>query len=366
MMDEKGCIVFVQKRPHKAGAQTCLARLLANDRIRRMNPVLVVSQAGWLTRECERLGVPFIERGFPSSRSIPARLFGNAMFAGDVRRRLQRMGMRPVIVQANDHLEGLLALSLAKATGSRAAMFLRSPGMSRQDYVKYRCGNFDMLSAVGEELHERAKGWDRDKEILLIHDGVYPSEFGPPKPKAASFPVRLLVIGSPLDWKGWADMTGALFILSGEMALPPIEVDFTGEMPDPARNDLKLGRLKEIKYNFIGRVEGFRELVLKYDLVVNPTWHESFGMAAVETIAAGVPLLSSRTGIIEQVIDHPHMLFNPKDPASLARALGNLMTNWDSLDVDVSVQQRNILEKFNLEGSVDKLMSCYGRLIDGR
>lgn len=244
-----------------------------------------------------------------------------------------------------------------------SAIFLRSPGMTRDDYFKYRCHQYDLIIAVGDELQQRAQAWDPSRTIKLIHDGICADEFAPPKPKAAVFPERLLVIGSPLDWKGWADLTEALWQLEQEGAWPDLDLDFTGAEPEPARNDLKRGRLKPSRCHFLGRVENFREMVLRYDLVVNPTRMESFGMAAVEVVAAGVPLLSSRTGIIEQVIEQPEFLFAPHRPAELARALQYLRSHWPRLEIGVAKGQANIRARFLIDHAVRKLSAEYERLL---
>lgn len=355
-------VLFVQKRTHRAGAQTCLARLLRHPDMRAWAPALVCSQPGWLTQDCERHGTPvFVER-FPSSRSLGARLAGNASFARRVARQLAARNLRPAIIHANDHLEGLLALELAKCLDAKRAIFLRSPGMTRDDYFKYRCPDFDLIIAVGDELCRRARGWDPQRDIRLIHDGIESSEFAEPKAKAAGFPRRILVIGSPLDWKGWADLTEAAWLLERENALDGVQFDFTGGAPDPARNDLKLARLQRVRCNFLGRVEDFRDLVRGYNLVINPTRMESFGMAAVETVAAGVPLLSSRTGIIEQVIEQPEFLFPPNQPSQLAAALRNLSANWPRLRFDHARAHSNIRARFLVDNAVTRITECYREL----
>jgi glycosyltransferase involved in cell wall biosynthesis len=173
------------------------------------------------------------------------------------------------------------------------------------------------------------------------------------------FPNRILVIGSPLDWKGWADLTEALFLMHSEGSLPELKFDFTGDRPDPALNDLKLERLPKGRFNFLGRVEQFCDLVRQYDLVINPTRQESFGMAAIEVLFAGVPLLSSRTGIIEQALENPAFLFPPNQPQQLAASLKNLLCNWTSLDSSVVKAQDNIRRNFLVDSSVAKLCDAY-------
>ncbi|RMF83584.1 MAG: hypothetical protein D6736_21235, partial [Nitrospinota bacterium] len=204
-------IVFLQKRAHKAGAQASLARLLRHPRLQALSPVLLTGQKGWLTAECDSIGIRYLIHPFPSSRSLAGRLFQNFLFVARVGRRLAALGIRPRIVHANDHPEGLLALRLARWCGARSAIFLRSGGMSRRDYEKYRCHAYDLIMAVGEELQQRVQAWDPQREILLVPNALYDSEFFPPKPKALAFPRQWLVIGTPHVQKGWADLIDALY-----------------------------------------------------------------------------------------------------------------------------------------------------------
>jgi len=354
--------LFLQKRAHRAGAQTCLARMLRHPGMRPWNPVLVCSESGWLTAECERHGITVLIEPFPSSRAITARLWGNAAFARRVAAQVAALPGTPTIVHANDHWEGLIGLAVAATLRARTVMHLRSPGMCVSDYHKYRCGNYDAIVAVGDEIQARAQRWEPNKPIRLVHDGLEPSEFMLPKPMAAAFPKRVLVLGSPLDWKGWADLTEALFQLEQAGVLPDMQFDFTGSRPDPEHNDLRLGRLRRAQCRFLGRVEQFRDLVLGYELAIHPSRMETFAMAAAEVLAAGVPLLTTRTGILEQVQEQAAWLVPPHQPAVLAAGLCNLMENWASLDAGVARCQANLRAKFLVDHCVAKLTAEFTRL----
>jgi hypothetical protein len=356
-------VLFVQNRTHRAGAQTCLARLLQTKEIRQRNPALLCSPGGWLVEEAMRQGVEVLQEKFNRSRSIVSRLYGNAAFARRTVRELKSRGIRPVIVQANDHTEGLLALETAKLIVARSAICLRSPTMTRDDYFKYRCHRFDFVSAVGDDIHRRAQSWDPSREIALIHDGILKEELEMVKPKATNVPRRVLVIGSPTDWKGWADLTEALFRLEQEGVLPAMQFDFTGVQPDRSRNDLKLERLRAARCTFLGRVDKFRDLVVSYDLAINPSRMETFGMAAIEVLAAGIPLLSSRTGVMEQVQEISSMLFDPGQPEQLAAALKRLLRDWPALDFGVDRCQDNIRRRFLIDYSARRLESAYMQLL---
>jgi glycosyltransferase involved in cell wall biosynthesis len=290
-------------------------------------------------------------------------LLGTQVWALRVKHRIEAQGFRPILVHANDHLEGLLGLKLAAEVGVPKAIFLRSAGMKQDDFIKYQCMKFDLISVVGDGLLVRAKEWVPGAKLLLLHDGIEANELMEAKPKPRAFPKRILVIGSAFLEKGWIDLAEALYILQEQNKLPPITFDFTGEKPGSMTNDLNLSRFISGKFEFLGRVEKFRELVRGYDLVVNPSRIESFGMAAVEVIAAGVPLLSSRTGIIEQVQESKDLLFEPNNPSDLAKALHNLIVNWSSVDFCQELSQKNIRSKFMIDTTAKKLSDEYSKLV---
>ena len=62
-------------------------------------------------------------------------------------------------------------------------------------------------------------------------------------------------------------------------------------------------------------------------LVIPSLWYETFSLVALEAFAAGVPVIASRLGALEERIHHGQdgLLFRPGDPDDLARYLQLLM-----------------------------------------
>jgi glycosyltransferase involved in cell wall biosynthesis len=294
---------------------------------------------------------------------LPARLYGNAQFVSAVLRKLHDLAIQPNIVHANDHWEGILGIRLAKAFSARSIVFLRTSRLTGEDYFKYWCDRYQIAATIGPVLQARAQSWSPHQRIDMIYDGIEHNEFLPPIQKANRTPRHLLVIGAERRSKGWADFVEALSILEGRNMRLPERVDFTGNRPSQAENDLDISRVANVQFNFLGRIEGFRDLVRKYDLVVNPSRSDSFGMAAIETLAAGAPLLTSRTGVLEQVVPVDHMLFPPRQPSALADALERLIREWHQLDFGVAQAQELIRQKFPIEQSAAAVDSLYRQLI---
>ena len=66
------------------------------------------------------------------------------------------------------------------------------------------------------------------------------------------------------------------------------------------------------------------------DLLVNPSYSESFGMALVEAMACGTPVVATRVGgMLEIVDDCTGLLVEPSDPAALAYAISRLADDDD-------------------------------------
>ena len=68
-----------------------------------------------------------------------------------------------------------------------------------------------------------------------------------------------------------------------------------------------------------------RSLFENASLLVLPSWHEGFGLPALEAMALGVPVVASTTGALPEVVGDAGLLAPPDDPAALARAIGRLL-----------------------------------------
>lgn len=350
-------VVYLQRKAHKAGAQTCLARLVQNPFLNRFNPTVICSEYGWLTTELERTGVRFIVEPFPSSRSIVARLISNALFVNRVAKRLGSPGSH-FLVHGNDHQEGILTVSLARALRAFSAITLRSSSMNKLDYTKYHCSDVNVALTVSQELMGRLNLWDPQKVFSIVSDGVYPEELTYVSREAASAPRRFVVLGSHLLWKGWRDVVDALCILRLKgVELKDFSFDFTGIQPG-LENNLDLSRLTGVQIRFLGHRDDFPSLLSRYDFAIHPSRHETFGMAAVETIACGLPLISSRTGVLADLID-PALLYTPGDVNELSDKLNLVINALPPSPEILKALQKKLLSKYNINDSAKTLARIY-------
>lgn len=72
-------------------------------------------------------------------------------------------------------------------------------------------------------------------------------------------------------------------------------------------------------------VSELRQLYSSADLFVFPSLYEGFGMPVLEAMACGVPVITSNTSALPEVVGEAAILVNPKDEEELARAIDQLL-----------------------------------------
>lgn len=96
------------------------------------------------------------------------------------------------------------------------------------------------------------------------------------------------------------------------------------------------------------------------DLVVVPSYSESFGLVAVEAQAAGVPVVAASVGGLKTVVAHQEsgLLIENHDPQNWAKQISDLMNN-PTLRSKLSQGAVKQAKNFSWDGTVENLLSVY-------
>jgi len=104
------------------------------------------------------------------------------------------------------------------------------------------------------------------------------------------------------------------------------------------------------------------ELISRARAVLLPSvWEETFGLVAVEAMAAGVPPIAAGHGSFAELITPgvDGVLFNPGDPAGLALAIADVERNPERYEAYGDQARKTYQERFDPERSVAELLDIY-------
>lgn len=118
---------------------------------------------------------------------------------------------------------------------------------------------------------------------------------------------------------------GIDILLEAARKLP--EIDFLIAGDGPEREILENSSSPNV--TFLGFVKDIPDLLSQADVLCVPSRSEGLGLAALEAMAAGVPVVASRVGGLPEVIldGETGLLFTSEDPEALKIALQTLLDN---------------------------------------
>jgi len=174
-----------------------------------------------------------------------------------------------------------------------------------------------------------------DPARTVIIGNTYDTElFGPSVRPAHDGPVRLLSVGRLSPEKGHDVLLRAFSQLVGRGVDAELTLVGGGACESQLRElSMALGVTDRVR--FAGVVIG-TELAAEYaraDLFVLPSLSEGFGVAVVEAMATGLPVVATRSGGPDDIVDDASgLLVAPGDVAELASALERAITHRGEFD----------------------------------
>jgi len=91
---------------------------------------------------------------------------------------------------------------------------------------------------------------------------------------------------------------------------------------------------------------------------VYPSMYEGFGLPPLEAMAAGAPVIASKTTSVGEVVGGAGLLFDPRSPADLAEKIGFLLANPGLAD-DLRKKGEERLKVFSWEKCAEETLAAY-------
>jgi succinoglycan biosynthesis protein ExoA len=151
--------------------------------------------------------------------------------------------------------------------------------------------------------------------------------------------------------------------------LPKLQILIFGEGP---LREKYWQTIHELELN--GRVilAGFqsdlRSLLPGLDLLVNPSHAEEMPNIVLEGMAAGIPVLATRVGGVEEIAGPERAVFlvDPQNPDGLASSVCELLNNPDRATALAHKGHRRVAERYSVQQQIQAMHSVYEELVRKR
>ncbi|MGQ3684536.1 MAG: glycosyltransferase family 4 protein [Candidatus Loosdrechtia sp.] len=177
----------------------------------------------------------------------------------------------------------------------------------------------------------------------------------------------ILYVSHIQRYKNFTELIKA-FILLKDRIDDTIKLVFAGECFDSNYYDEMQAFIAEHKYGdriiFLGNVS-YTALPYLYSaclLFVYPSICESFGMTLTEAMSCGAPILASHVEPIREICADAAVYFDPTDPAAIAKAVFNTLTD-NNLISTLKIKSLKRSEEFSWENTVKKTLSAFEGVI---
>lgn len=142
-----------------------------------------------------------------------------------------------------------------------------------------------------------------------------------------------------------------------------VEVYFAGEGETLDRcKELALQLGIEERVHFLGIVTDIDNLWEHVDLGVMSSHWEGFGLAAIEGMSHGVPVIASNVPGLAEVIPAKQLLFTPGDEKMLAEAIQDLYLHPEEKE-RLGMQCHESAKKYSIESMTQKYIEFYENLL---
>ena len=172
--------------------------------------------------------------------------------------------------------------------------------------VTFSINESDAITAVSNNLRDETyKSFKIEKEIEVIYNFVDVSRFTKrpidafKKVIAPNGEKILLHVSNFRRLKRIPDVVKIFYEVQKQI---PSKLLFVGDGPErPAAEELcrELGVFDEVR--FVGRQDQMEDIIAIADLFLLPSEYESFGLAALEAMAAGIPVVSTNAGGLKEI-----------------------------------------------------------------
>ena len=119
---------------------------------------------------------------------------------------------------------------------------------------------------------------------------------------------------------------------------------------------------------FAGLRRDVERLLPLMDVFVLPSQYEGFGIALIEAMAAGLPVIGTDVGGVPEIITHQQtgLLVPPGDAQALATAIERFLLDGALAQAMAKAGQRDVCSRFSLDRAVSQHETLYRACVSER
>jgi glycosyltransferase involved in cell wall biosynthesis len=214
----------------------------------------------------------------------------------------------------------------------------------------------DQVVVVSRFLADQVRKLGTQKPLEVIYNGIDTDRFQPATTSQSGRKLRVLFVGNPSKRKGFDLLAGIA------AALPDnVELAYTGGLRNTShRRHPRLIALGSVPYTEMP------EIYQQADVLLFPTQREGFGLCVAEAMACGLPVVSTRTSALPELIDQGRggWLCDPDDIEGMIHALRRLLCNSALRHDQGAWNRERALKDFTLPRMVSDYRALFAQVAD--
>jgi len=239
---------------------------------------------------------------------------------------------------------------------------------------RWMYGRYQAIVCVGEETKIALARWLNKQalaeKMTMIPNGIDLQRFRNAKPEEGPTPTAgftILMVAAFRPQKDHATLIRALSLLPDEYQLKlagGFETTHDHPVFSACRNlarELKL----ENRIRFLGVRTDIPELMAACHVVVLSSVYEGFGLAALEGMASGKPVIASDVDGLRDLVGGAGLLVPPGDPQALAKAIREVCER-PSYARELGQKCRERAQQYDIDETVQKYRQLYGEIAASR
>jgi L-malate glycosyltransferase len=189
------------------------------------------------------------------------------------------------------------------------------------------------------------------------------SDTPPPCCRGSKSQKTLVHISNFRPVKRLPDVIRVLQLINKEI---PTQLILIGDGPERSQTEAfvrELGLQKRV--SFLGKLESFVDILQHADLFLLPSETESFGLAALEAMSCGMPVIASNTGGIPEVVTNGETgyLLTVGNVEEMAKNSLRLLTDADLYRRMSSAARKRVLDNFDEKHLLSRYEEYYRRIL---